>query len=121
MAIHIFVKGLWDVHTTTAKIYEKDPQTLSEVMTVVEKSNAAQQLTAILTPSTVSMMSNKDRCFCGHIGHLGGHCPNAWCYKIPPSGTPCHQDRSHSRPRYTHNQRDRLLCKAVPLCLWFNT
>ena len=28
--------------------------------------------------------------------------------KIPPSGTPCHQDRSHSRHRYTHNQRDRL-------------
>ena len=27
VVICIFVKGLWDVHTTTAKIYEKDPQT----------------------------------------------------------------------------------------------
>ena len=27
VAICIFVKGLWDEHTTAAKIYEKDPQT----------------------------------------------------------------------------------------------
>ena len=27
--------------------------------------------------------------------------------RIPPSGTPCYQDRSHSRPQYTHIQRDR--------------
>ena len=41
VAIHIFAKGLWDVHTTAAKIYEKDPQTLSEVIRLVEKLNAA--------------------------------------------------------------------------------
>ena len=66
MAIHIFVKGFWDARTTAAKIYEKDPQTLSEVIRIVEKFNTAQQLTAMLTPSTVSMMPNDDRCFlCG--------------------------------------------------------
>ena len=63
VAICIFVKGLWNVHTTTAKIYKKDPQTLSEVIRIVEKFNAAQQLTAMLTPFMVSMMSNYDRCF----------------------------------------------------------
>ena len=30
VAIHSFVKGLQDTYTTAAKIYEKDPQTLSE-------------------------------------------------------------------------------------------
>ena len=65
-AIHMFVKGLWDAHTTAANIYEKDPQTLSEVIRIVEKVHVAQQLTATLTPSMVSMMSNDDRCFvCG--------------------------------------------------------
>ena len=29
ITIHIFVKGLWDVHNIVAKIYEKDPYTLS--------------------------------------------------------------------------------------------
>ena len=37
-----FIKGLWDAHTTTGKIYEKDPQTLSEIIRLVEKLNAAQ-------------------------------------------------------------------------------
>ena len=35
--IHIFVKGLCDAHNTTAKIYEKDPQTLSEVISPCQK------------------------------------------------------------------------------------
>ena len=26
VTIHIFVKGLWNVHNTAAKIYEKDPR-----------------------------------------------------------------------------------------------
>ena len=49
--------------TITAKIYEKDPQTLAEVIRLVEKHNAAQQLMATLTSSAVSMMYNDDRCF----------------------------------------------------------
>ena len=63
VAICIYVKGLWDTHTTAAKIYEKDTQTLAEVIRLIEKLNAAQQLTTTLTPSMVSMMSNNDRCF----------------------------------------------------------
>ena len=111
-----------NLHTTSAKIYKKNPQTLSEVIRLLEKLNAAQQLAAMLIPSTVSMMSNNDKCFvCGWMGHFGCHCPNAQCYscdefghfvqdcpnKIPASGTPCHQDRSCSRHQYTYTWRDR--------------
>ena len=66
VAICIFIKGLWVMYTTTDMIYEKDHQALSEVIRLVEKLNAAQQLTAMLTPSMVSMVSNDDTCFvCG--------------------------------------------------------
>ena len=63
MDIHIFVKKLWNAHTTAAMIYERGPQTLSKVIRIVDKFNAAQQLTAMLTPSTVSMVSDEGRCF----------------------------------------------------------
>ena len=63
------------MHTTAYKIYKKGPQTLSKVIRLIEKLNVAQQLTAMLTPPTVSMMSNNDRCFvCGWTGHFGHHC-----------------------------------------------
>ena len=66
VAICIFVRGLRDAPTIAFKIYEKDPQTLAEVMRLVEKLRAAHKLTATLTPSTVSMMSSDDKCFvCG--------------------------------------------------------
>ena len=66
VAICIFVKGLWNAHTTAAMFYEKDHQTFSEVIKITEKFNAAQQLTAMMTGSLASMMSNDDRCFvCG--------------------------------------------------------
>ena len=70
----------------------------------------------------VSMLSYNDWCFvCGQTCPFGCHHPNAQCYsfhefghfaqdcpnKNPPSGTPCHQDRSCSRPWYTHTKRDR--------------
>ena len=43
VVVCIFVKGLQDApHTTAAKIYEKDPQTLAEVIRLVEKLNAAK-------------------------------------------------------------------------------
>ena len=56
VAICIFVKGLRDAPTITSKIYKKVPQTLAEVIRLVEKLNAAHKLTATLTPSRVSMM-----------------------------------------------------------------
>ena len=102
VAIHIFVKGLWDAHTTAAKIYKKDPQTLFEVIRIVEKFNAAQQVTATLTPFMVSMISNDDSFLvCGQTGHFDLLCPSAQCSssdefshfvqdcpnKISPSGT----------------------------------
>ena len=52
--------------TIAAKIYEKDPQTLVEVIRLVKKLSAAHQLAAILTPFMGSMMSGDDRHFvCG--------------------------------------------------------
>ena len=98
-AICIFVKGLLDAHNITAKIHEKDPKTLSEVIKLVEKFNMTQQVTTLLTSPTVNMILNDDSCFvCGKIGHIGCHCPDEQCYnfedfaqecpdKIPPSGT----------------------------------
>ena len=78
---YAFVKGLWDSYNNTAKVNEKDPQTWSEVMKLVEKFNRAQQVTTALSLPMVKMMSYDDRCFvCGKIGHIGHHCPNALCY-----------------------------------------
>ena len=72
MAICIFVKGLWGEHTSTAEIYEKDPQTLSEVIRLVEKLNAVQQLTAKLAPTMISIKCNDDIYFvCRQMDYLG--------------------------------------------------
>ena len=47
------------------------PQTLAEVIRLVEELSAAHQLTATGTHSTVSMMSSDDTCFvCGQTGHV---------------------------------------------------
>ena len=73
--IYIFIKSLWDVHNITRKVYEKDPQTLSEAIKLV-KLNMAQQVTATLSSPTVNMMSSDDRCFvCGKKGHIGHYSP----------------------------------------------
>ena len=55
------------------RIYEKDPQTLKDAITEVEKLNAMQQLTTtIILSSMVNMMSNEDyQCFlCQEPGHI---------------------------------------------------
>ena len=81
LAICISLKGLRDTPTMAAKICKKDPQTLAVGITLVEKLSAVHQLTATLTPSTVSMMSSDDRCLvCGQTGYFGYHCPDAQCY-----------------------------------------
>ena len=63
--IRIFVNGLENVHTLATQIYEKGPQTLTYAISEVEKLQATQQLTGILTPSsTVNIMSHEeDHCF----------------------------------------------------------
>ena len=103
--IRIFVKGLKNAHTLAACIYEKGPQTLTDVISEVEKLQAAQQLTATLLPSsTVNVMTNEgDQCFqCQELGHITCNCLNMHCFeydayghiaancpdKIPPSDTP---------------------------------
>ena len=77
--ICIFVKGLKNVHTLAAHVYERGSQTLSDATSEVEKLQAAQQLTTTLLPSSaVNMMSNEgDQCFqCQELGHIACHCPN---------------------------------------------
>ena len=56
----IFLLKGFEKHTPLQLKFTKS---LSEVMRLVEKLNVAQQLTATLTPSMVSRMSNDDRCF----------------------------------------------------------
>ena len=59
--IRIFVKGIKNVHTIASQVYEKGPQILADVISKVEKLQAAQQLTATLLPaSTVNVMSHKE-------------------------------------------------------------
>ena len=49
--IRIFLKGLKNAHTIATKVYEKDPQTLSEAIKEVENLQAAQQITSSLLPA----------------------------------------------------------------------
>ena len=64
-----------------AKIFEKDPKTLVEVIRLVEKLSVTHQLTAIITPSTVSMMPGGDGIFVsGQTSHFGHHHPDDQCY-----------------------------------------
>ena len=59
-------KGSQNAHSIAGKVYERDPQTLSEVMRLVEKLNPPLQVTATLSTLMVNMMSNDDDCFgCG--------------------------------------------------------
>ena len=58
---------------------------MAEVIRLVEKLNAAHQLTVTLTPYTVSMMYSDNRCFVsGQKGHIGCSCPVLWLWGIWP-------------------------------------
>ena len=111
------MKGLKNAHILAAHVYEKGPQTLADTISVVEKLQAVQQLTATLLPSsTVNMISNEeDQCFqCQELGHIAHHCCNVHCFecdeyghiavdcpdRIPPSGTPAHNKRQYSNTRH---------------------
>ena len=82
MTLHLhFCKRLYRCTHNHVQNNEKDPQTLAEVIRLVEKLSEAHQLMTTLTPSTVSMMSGVDKCFvCGQTGHFGHHCPDTQCY-----------------------------------------
>ena len=58
-----FCTRIKNAHSLAMHIYEKGPQTFMDVISEVEKLNAALQLMAmIIPPSTVNMMSNKEDC-----------------------------------------------------------
>ena len=128
--IFIFTKGLKNAHLLAAWVYKKGPQTLADVISEVEKLQAAQQLTATLLPSsTVNVIASEDdQCFqCQESGHIARHCPNMRCFdcdeyghiavdcpdRIPPSGTSAHHKRHHPNTRHhtrstsRHCHRDR--------------
>ena len=42
--IRIFIKGLKNTKSLAARIYEKDPHTLTDAITELEKLNAASKL-----------------------------------------------------------------------------
>ena len=128
--IRIFIKGLQNTHSLATWIYEKGSQTLRDTIFVVEKLQAAQQLTATLIPSsTMNVMSHvEDHCFqCQELGHIAHHCPNVQCFecdeyghivvdcphRITPSGTPACQhrpkswNRNHNRSTSCHCHEDR--------------
>ena len=71
--IRIFNKGLKNALNLATHIYEEGLQMLTDAISVVEKLNAVQQLTAmIIPPSTVNVMSlEEDHCFqCQDQGHI---------------------------------------------------
>ena len=70
--IRIF-KGLKNAHSLAVRIYEKDLQTLKDVITEVEKLSGALQLTMTIIPSsTINMLSNEEDqcCQCQESGHI---------------------------------------------------
>ena len=52
VTIRILVKGLKNVYSLAAQIYENGPQTLADAISEVKKLQATQQLTATLIPSS---------------------------------------------------------------------
>ena len=128
------LRDFQDAPTITAKIYKKGPSNFGWGHQTGWKCNVAQHLTATMTPSTVSMMSGEWQLFClwTGTGHFGCHCWDApsvmavmnvghfaqgCSSKIPPSGTPCHQDRSHWRHQYIHNTKEQITLQL----LWSQT
>ena len=99
--IRIFIKGLRNVHTLAARVYEKGPQSLADGIREVEKLQTAQQLTAtLLSSSSVNVMSSDDdKCFqCQESGHMACHCPHIKCFgcdEYGPVAADCPEKSHH--------------------------
>ena len=66
-----------------------DSQTLSKVIRIVEKFNAAQQQIVTLIPFLVSMMSNNDRCLFVDEQVILATTVLMWCYSCGEFGHFC--------------------------------
>ena len=77
--IRVFIKALKNTHILEARIYRtKNPHTLTDIITEVEKLYTVQQLTMTVIPSfMVNMVSNEeDQCFqCRELVHITGPLP----------------------------------------------
>ena len=107
--IRIFVKGPKDAHTLAACVYEKGPQSLTDAISEVEKLQAAQQLTAILLPSsTVNVMTNEgDQCFqCQELGHIAHNRPNMHCFECDEYGHIAADWIEYHHQAHLHNTGD---------------
>ena len=59
--VRISNKGIKHANSLAARIYEKDPQMLTDAITEEEKLNATQQLTMTIIPSlAVNMMPSEE-------------------------------------------------------------
>ena len=128
--IRIYINGLKNAHSLATCIYGKGPQTLTDVISKLEKLNTIQHLTAmIIPPSTVNVISHEeDCCFqCQEQGHVAQTCHHIRCYECdeygpivmdcphrkPPLGTPVthhkakHLRSHHARTRSRHHHEDR--------------
>ena len=78
VAIHIFVKGLWDVPPIKTKIIREGPSNFGWSYRTSWRTQCSTPTNSHLT---VSMMSSNDKCFVyGCTGHFGCHYPDGQCY-----------------------------------------
>ena len=101
--ICIFVKGVRDIHNIVEKVYEKDPQTLSEVIRLIEKLNTAQHkksqlpyhpswLTWCPMMTTILFLARRAILVTTALRHnttavMISNTSQDWSRKIAPSGT----------------------------------
>ena len=109
--IRIFLKGLINSSKIAPGVYEKEPNTIEDAISIVEKISSAQHIAASFSQNhQISMMKrgstdhhtpSQDCSNCGQLGHPWFTCPCIVCHRfnqyshilrhfwdrIPPSGT----------------------------------
>ena len=113
VAIYIFVKGL-KMHTPSElKIYEKDTQTMSEVIRLVWKTQCSTTTNSHTNTPMVSMKSNNDRCLvCGWTCHIDHQCPDEKCYGCDEFGHFA-QDCTNKIAPWEHHATKIYLIKGI--------